>query len=157
VDVFTDSELFDDDAPCAPLPATDEAADPLTVSSDTASLRPRGEGIPRRAVYVLVALAMLVAVVLAVHAGGSSPGLHPSHVVVRRRHTRSRERHPRRLVVQHRATARRAPVPVVKTKVVVVVPSSRLDRPTGTESVGIGRPTGPPSVGNTEQFGYLGR
>jgi hypothetical protein len=157
MDVFTDSELFDDDAPCAPLPATDEATDPLTVSPDTASPGPRGDGTPRRAVYVLAALAMLVVAVIAAYAGGSSPGLHPSHVVVRRRHTRSRERHPRGRVVRHRATVRKAPGPVVKTKVVVVVPSSRPDRPTGTESVGNGRPTGPPSVGNTEQFGYLGR
>jgi hypothetical protein len=157
MDVFTDSELFDDDTSCTPLPATDEATDPLTVSSGTASPRPRGEDSPRRAAYVLAALAMLVVAVIAFHTGGSSPGLHPSHVVVRRRHARSRERHPRERVTQHRAAARKAQAPIVATKVVVAVPSSRPERPTGTESVGNGRPTRPPSVGNTEQFGYLGR
>lgn len=156
MDVFTDSELFDDDIPHAPLPATDETTDPLTVPSDTASPRPCGEDAPRRAVYVLAALVLLAAAVLALHVGRPSPDRYPSHGVVRRH--RARAPHPRRQpTMSHRATADKAPASVVAAKVVVTVPSSSPERPTRTESVGSTRPIGTGSVGSTEQFGYLGR
>lgn len=155
MDALTDSELFDDDAP---LLQAGEAADPLTMSSNSASTRLRGEGVPRRAVYVVAALVLLVVAVLALHAGQSSPERHPLHGSVRRHHPRARaSRRRRRPAMSRRGLTGKAPAPVVATKVVVVVPNSGPERPTRTESVGTGRPIGTGHVGNTEQFGYLGR
>lgn len=158
MDAFTDNELFDESAPHASLPETETAADPLTVSSDNATLRLHREGTSRRVAYVAAALVILVMVAVACHAGRSSHGPRTLHGTVRGRHARLRApRMRRRVVVRHRATAERAPVAVVTAKVVVRVPSSGPERPTRTEGVGFGRPTTAPPVGNTEQFGYLGR
>jgi hypothetical protein len=156
MDAFTDSELFDEDAPHVPLSDTDGAADPLTVPSGGASTRLRSEGVPLRVLYVIAALVLLVVAVLALHAGQQSPERHPVHGAVRRHHPRARApRHRRRPAMSRRAP--RGKAPVVATKVVVVVPNSGPERPTRTESVGTGRPTSTGQVGNTEQFGYLGR
>jgi hypothetical protein len=153
-----DSELFDDDAPHVPFSDIDGAADPLTVSSDGASTRLRGEGVPRRALYVVAALVLLVVAVLALHTGQPSPERHPLHGAVRGHHPRARAlRHRRRPAMSRRVLTGKASAPVVATKVVVVLPSSGPERPTRTESVGTGRPTSTGQVGNTEQFGYLGR
>lgn len=158
MDAFTDSELFDDDAPHVPFSDTDRAPDPLTVPSNGASTRLRGEGVPRRALYVVAALVLLVVAVLALHAGQPSPERHRVHGAVRRHHPRARApRQRRRPAMSRRVPAGKAPAPVVATKVVVVVPSSGPERPIRTESVGTGRPIGTGHVGNTEQFGYLGR
>jgi hypothetical protein len=158
MDAFTDSELFDDDAPHVPFSDTAGATDPLTVPSDGASTRLRGEGVPRRVLYVIAALVLLVVAVLALHAGQPSPERHPVHGALRRHHPRARApRHRRRPTMSRRVLTGQAPAPVVATKVVVVVPNSGPERPTRTESVGTGRPTSTGHVGNTEQFGYLGR
>lgn len=158
MDAFTDDELFDESVPHVSLSERDEAVDPLTVSSDNASLRLHGEGTRRRVAYVAAALVILVVVAVAFHAGRSSHGPRTLYGAVRGRHARLRApRMRRRIVVRHRATAERVPVAVVTAKVVVRVPSSGPERPTRTEGVGFGRPTTAPSVGNTEQFGYLGR
>lgn len=158
MDAFTDSELFDDDAPHVPFSHADGAADPLTVPSNGASTRLRGEGVPRRALYVIAALVLLVVAVLALHAGQPSPERHPLHGTVRRHHLRARApRQRRRPAMSRKVTAGKAPAPVVAAKVVVTMPSSSPERPTRTESVGSGRPIGTGPVGSTEQFGYLGR
>lgn len=158
MDALTDSELFDDDAPCAPLPQTEEATDPLTVSADSPSPRLHGEGALRRVVYVVAALAVLVVAALALHAVRPSPERYPPHETARGHHVRQHAPHPRQRTVMHRrAAAGRSPVPVSAAKVVVTLPSSSPDRPSRNEGVGIGRPSSTPSVGNTEQFGYLGR
>jgi hypothetical protein len=158
MDAFTDSELFDDDAPCALPPQTEETTDPLTVSADSPSPRPRGEGTPRRAAYVVAALAVLVVAALALHAGSPSPERYLPHETARGHHVRQHPPHPRERTVMHRrAAVGRSSVPVSAAKVVVTLPSSSHDRPIRTESVGTGRPTSTGQVGNTEQFGYLGR
>ena len=158
VDIFSDSDLFDESPPYLPPSDAAGAADPLTVSSDGASTRLRGEGVPRRAVYVIAALVLLVVAVLALHAGQQSPERHPVHGAVRGHHPRARSpRHRRRPAMSRRGPTEKAPAPVVATKVVVEVPNSGPERPTRTESVGTGRPTSTGQVGNTEQFGYLGR
>jgi hypothetical protein len=158
MDAFTDNELFDDDAPHVPFSDTGGAADPLTVSSDGASTRLRGEGVPRRVLHVIAALVLLVVAVLALLVGQPSPERHPLHGAVRRHHPRARApRQRRRPAMSRRVPTEKAPAPVVATKVVVQVPSSAPERPTRTEGVGIGRPNTPSHVGSTEQFGYLGR
>jgi hypothetical protein len=156
MDAYTDSELFDDDAPHVPFSGTGGAEDPLTVPSDGASARLRGEGVPRRALYVIAALVLLVVAVLALYVGQPSPGHHPSHGAVRRHRARAPQPRRRR-AMSRRVEAGKAPAPVVAAKVVVTVPSNSPERPTRTESVGSGRPIVTPSVGSTEQFGYLGR
>lgn len=158
VDVFSDSDLFDESAPYLPPSDTAGAADPLTVSCDDASPRPPGEGVSRRAVYVTAALVLLVVAVLALHAGQPSPERHPVHGAGRRHHPRARApQQRRRPTMSRRVPTEKAPAPVVATKVVVVVPNNGPERPTKTEGVGIGRPNTPSHVGSTEQFGYLGR
>lgn len=158
MDVFTDSELFDDAAPHVPFSDTDGATDPLTVSSEGGSTRLRGERVPRRALYVIAALVLLVVAVVALHSGRPSPERHPVHGAGRRHHPRARApRQRRRPAMSRRVPTEKAPTPVVATKVVVQVPSRAPERPTRTEGVGIGRPNTPSHVGNTEQFGYLGR
>jgi hypothetical protein len=158
MDALTDSELFEDDAPHVPFSDTDGAADPLTVPSEGAPTGLRGEGVSRRALYVIAALVLLVVAVLALRAGQPSPERHPVHGAVRGHHPRARaSRHRRRPAMSRRVLTGKAPAPVVATKVVVVLPNSGPERPIGTESVGTGRPTSTGQVGNTEQFGYLGR
>ena len=158
MDAFTDSELFDESATHVSPPETNEAVDPLTVSSDDASPRPYREDALRRVMYAAAALAVLLVVVLAFHAGRSSREPHTPSGAVNRHRTRSRAPRRRRLVVvRHRATADRASAPVAAARAVVRVPGSGPERPTRTESVGIGRPTSASPVGNTEQFAYLGR
>jgi hypothetical protein len=158
MDVFSDSELFDDDTPPIPLSVTDEAADPLMLSSDSASTRLRGEGVPRRVVYAIAGLVLVVVAVLALHAVRPSPERYPPHGAARRHHSHASAPHPRRRpAMDHRVMTGKAPAPVVAAKVVVTVPSSSPERPIRTESVGSGRPTSTGHVGNTEQFGYLGR
>lgn len=156
MDAFTDGELFDESVPHVSLPETDKAVDPLTVSSDDTPTHLYGEGAVRRVGYVLAALVMLGVLVLAFRAGRPSPEHQRPHDAVRDHHARLRAPLPRRRT----AMRRRAPaetVPVVTAKVVVGVPRSSPERPTRTESVGTGRPIGTGHVGNTEQFGYLGR
>jgi hypothetical protein len=158
MDAFTDSELFDDDASCAPLPQTDEASDSLTVSPDSVSLPLRVAGVLRRAVYVVAALAVLVAAALALRVGRPSPERNPRRGTARSHHARSRAPRPRQqIVTRRRAVTGRVPGPLVAAKVVVRVPNSSPERPSASEGVGIARPTNAPTVGNTEQFGYLGR
>ncbi len=157
MEAFTDSELFDDDAPCAPPPLADEGTDPLTVSPDSATSRLRTEGVPRRAVYVVAVLGVLVVAALALRAGRPSPE-RPLHGTARSRHVRPHAPRPRKGTVMHRpATAGRAPIPVSAAKAVVGLPSSSPERPSRNEGVGSSRPSSTPPVGNTEQFGYLGR
>lgn len=158
MDAFTDSELFDDDAPCVPPPETDEATDPLTVSPDDATPQLRTDGVPRRAVYVVAALAVLVVVMLALRTVRPSPQRTPRHGTARSHHERSHALRPRQRIVMHRqATKVRGPIQVSAAKAVVEPPSSSPERPSRNEGVGTGRPTSTPTVGNTEQFGYLGR
>lgn len=158
MDALTDSELFDDDALHAPFSDTGGVTEPLIVPSDGASTRLRGEGVPRRVLCVIAALVLLVVAVLALHAGQPSPERHPVHGAERRHHPRARApRQRRRPALSRRVLTGKASAPVVATKVVVVLPNSGPERPTRTESVGTGRPTSTGHVGNTEQFGYLGR
>ncbi len=157
MDGFPDSELFDDEAPWVSAPQGDEGADPLTVSADSPSPRLHSAGALRRVVYVVAALAMLVAVVLALRAERPSPGrLHHETPYRHHPHPRTPRRH-KPIRMHTRATVRRATTGAIPSKVVVELPSSGPERPTGTEGVGIARPSSTPSVGNTEQFGYLGR
>jgi hypothetical protein len=151
VDVFRDSDPFDESAPYLPPSDTAGAADPLTVSFDDASPRLPGERVPRRAVYVIAALLLLVVVVLALHASQPSPERHPLHGTARSHHVRPHAPRPRKRTVMHRrATAGRAPIPVSAAKAVVGLPSRN-------EVGGTGRPNSALPVGNTGQFGYLGR
>lgn len=157
MDVFNDSELFDEGAPGVPLSRADEATDPFIVSPNSKTPRLRIDSV-RRALYVVAALAVLVVAALALHVGRSSPERNPRWGMVRSHHVRSHAlRLRQRIETRHRAMASRAPVPLVAAKVVVRVPNSSPERPSRNEGVGIGRPTSVPTVGNTEQFGYLGR
>lgn len=157
MDVFTDSELFDEEAPGVPQSQADEATEPFVVSPNSKTPRLRIDGV-RRVLYVVAALAVLGVAALAIHIGRSSPGRGPRWGTVRSHHVRSHAlRLRQRIAIHHRAIASRAPVSLVAAKVVVRVPSSGPERPSRSGGVGIGRPTSAPSVGNTEQFGYLGR
>jgi hypothetical protein len=156
MDGFGDSQLFDDDAPW-PAPQGDEATDPLTVSGENRSPRLYREVALRRLVYVVAALAMLVTVVVALRAERPLPG-RPHHDTPDSHHVRQRTAGRRKPIrTRRRATARRADTEASPPSVVVELPSSGPVRPSGGEDVGIGRPTPAPQVGNTEQFGYLGK
>jgi hypothetical protein len=158
MDVFSDSELFDDDAPRVSVPEMDGTADPLRVSSASASPLQHDAGVPRGVVYVVVVLAVLAVAALALHAGGSSSQRQPSHGMARRHHVRTHRSHRGSRPVNRRVVARVVVSPAADApRVVVEPPSSGPVRPTGGEDVGIGRPTPAPPVGNTEQFGYLGK
>ena len=159
MDSFSDSELFDESAPSVLRSEVDEPPNRLTVSADSAAPRLLNGGASRVAAYAAIALALLVAVVPMFHAGRSSRELHTPHAGTHRHRARSRRAHSRLAVVRRRRVV--APVVIAPAadapRVVVEPPSSGPVRPSGGEDVGIGRPTPAPSVGNTEQFGYLGK
>lgn len=157
MDVFSDSELFDESAPHV-RPEADGTADLLTVSPDRAVPR-LGEGVLRHAVYVIAVLAVLGVAALALRAGHPSPEHNPSHRAARKRQPRARPTKAGTRVrarVHHHAPGAQAPAPVGPSRVIVTAPSSGAERPTRDENVGSGRPISPSPVGKTEQFAYLG-
>ena len=157
MDVFSDSELFDADAPRVSVPEIDGTADPLTVCASASPLQ-RDAGVPRGVVYVVIALVVLAVAALALHAGASSSQRQPSHGMGCGHHVRTHRSHRGSRSVSRRVVARVVVSPAADAPKVVVEPPSRGPvRPSGSEDVGIGRPTPAPQVGNTEQFGYLGK
>ena len=159
MDAFTGSELFDDDAPCAPLPQTDESTGPLTVIRQRILATARcGRAGPLCVCGRCAGVAVLVVAALALRVGRSSPERNPRRGTVRSHHVRSHAPRPRqRVVTRRRAVEGRVAVPLVAAKVVVRMPNSGPEHPSRSEGVGIGRPVSAPTIGNTEQFGYLGR
>lgn len=160
MDPFSDSELFDDPPHAVSPPSDDSHSERLTFSASDSPSALVVWLVGHWQACLAVLAAAIVAFGLLAAANGTAPHTEASHT----RPSHHQHRRKRRQV-RHRASrvghvaagTRPAGAGPWSRGAVVKPPTQTTSRPAETESVGLDRPNRPNSVGNTEQFGYLGR